>query len=81
MMKNWNELTATGKFKRLKKAANSFEGNSSNCLDKFYEELHDYTDNKSADSLESAKNEMEKANKYRGYTNYCPLPEIEKLLY
>lgn len=79
-MKKWNELTKIGKFQRLNKAVSKYEGNSNNCLDRFYTEFNGYLDTKDEEYLHDARKEMQIANEYRGYGNHCPILEIEELL-
>ena len=80
-MKMFNELTKSGKKKRINKALSIFDCNCSVVLNKTYEQLNKYDDNDNDETyLDKARDELLKANKYRGYTNYCPIQEVEELL-
>lgn len=79
---NWNELNKEEKKERCKKAISVLKVNinSSNCLDLAIDELNGFEDTDNLDYLEDCRKEIIKANKYRGYSNYCPLEEVEEMM-
>lgn len=81
-MKSYYMLTLKGKFQRCKKALGILEDNVNSSLSqRVYDALNKCMDNKLNESnVEDLKQEILEANKHRGYTNYCPLEEIETIL-
>lgn len=80
-MKDYNDLTLKGKFQRCKKAIAILQDNQNSSNDEIYHWLNDCQDlgldNCNVGNLRNAILEW---NKYRGYTNYCPLNEVKELL-
>ena len=81
-MKSFNELTKVGKYRRCKKALEILQLNV-NCghiLDKATTDLWEYEDSKSECDIDNCRKQLLNVNKYRGYTNYCPMYEVSDLL-